>query len=253
MDWWENSYSQKGLTFLNYYIYNDSINQKLGKMNKYFITLLFVFTSINFSYSQEWELQGTKLHVPLKADAGEVVAMSNEVLKEVRVQITEDFEVKKGYLNFAYKEGVIYPLRRSKDGYDLYYAHDKKIAGKYWGVGINEDDPEDVIAVLVSPDGDLVKLKKYKINDKVKMVDHYQKCTDCYTQELIYVGMKGSELLFTYQEVVGVLNKVRAKNEFTSSFNPDQIIEFKGLNLKMLKATNSAIEYEVLERFSPLR
>jgi len=85
------------------------------------------------------------------------------------------------------------------------------------------------------------------------MVDHYQKCTDCYTQELIYVGMKGSELLFTYQEVVGVLNKVRAKNEFTSSFNPDQIIEFKGLNLKMLKATNSAIEYEVLERFSPLR
>lgn len=222
-------------------------------MNKYFITLLFVFTGFNFSYSQEWELQGTKLHMPLKADAGEVVAMTNEVIKEVRVQLTESFEVKKGFLKFEYKEGVIYPLRRSKDGYDLYYAHDKLIDGKYKGVGIHEDDPENVIAVLVSPDGDLVKLKKYKINDKVKMVDHFQKCTDCYTQELRYAGMKGSELLFTYQEVVGVLNKVRAEDEFTSTFYPDQIIEFKGLNLKILKATNSSIEYQVLQRFSPLR
>lgn len=222
-------------------------------MNKYFITLFLVFTGLSFSIAQGREFQGTKLHVPLKADSGEVVVLSDEVIKEVRVQLTESFEVKKGFLNFAYTEGVIYPLRRSKDGYDLYYAHDKLIEGKYKGVGIHEDDPEDVIAVLVSPDGDLVKLKKYKINDKVKMVDHFQKCTDCYTQELKYAGMQGNELLFIYRELIGVLNKVRFEDEFTYSFDPGQIIDYKGLNLKMLKATNSSLEYEVLQGFSPLR
>lgn len=238
---------------MNYYIYNHIIYQKLFIMNKYFITLFLVFTGFGFSFAQGREVQGTKLHVPLKSDAGEIVAMSNEVIKDLRVQITADFEVKKGFLNFAYKEGVIYPLRRSKDGYDLYYAHDKLIEGKYKGVGIHEDDPEDVIAVLVSPDGDLVKLKKYKINDKVKMVDHFQKCTDCYTQELRYVGMQGNELLFTYRELIGVLNKVRVEDEFTYSFDPDQIIDYKGLNIKMLKANNSTLEYEVLQGFEPLR
>lgn len=238
---------------MNYYIYSESINQKPFMMIKYFMSLLFVFTGFYFLSAQERDFQGTKLHTPLKADAGEVVAMSDEVLKEVRVQITEDFEVKKGFLNFEYKEGVIYPLRRSKDGYDLYYAHDKKISGKYWGVGIHEDDPENIIAVLVSPEGDLVKLKKYKMKDKVKMVDHFQKCTDCYSQQLKYVGMQGNELLFTYQELVGVLNKIRFEDEFTYSFDPDQIIDYKGLNLKMIKATNSSLEYEVLKGFEPLR
>lgn len=203
--------------------------------------------------AQEREFQGTKLNVPLKAEAGGIVAESNEVTRQLQVQLTESFEVKKGYLKIQYQEGVTYPLRRSKDGYDLYYAHDKKISGKYWGVGINEDDPEDVIAVLVSLEGDLVKLKKYNIKDKVKMVDHFQKCSNCYTQELRFAGMQGNELLFTYKELIGVLNKVRFEDEFTYSFDENQLIDFKGLSIKMLKASNSSLEFEVLQSFDPLR
>jgi hypothetical protein len=49
------------------------------------------------------------------------------------------------------------------------------------------------------------------------------------------------------------LNKVRVEDEFTYSFDPGQIIDYKGLNLKMLKATSSSLEYEVLHGFEPLR
>ncbi len=214
---------------------------------------IFLVFFCHVGFSQEWELQGTELNVPLHAEAGEIVVAQDEMIKDIQVQLIESFEVKKGFLTFAYKQGDTYPLRRSKDGYDLYYAHDTKIAGKYKGVGIHEDDPEDIIAVLVDPDGDLVKLKKYKLNDKIKMVDHFQKCRDCYTQQLKYVGMQGNELLFTYKELIGVLSKVRLEDEFTSSFDPDEIIEFKGMNLKILKASNSSLEYEVLQGFEPLR
>ena len=145
-------------------------------------TLFIVFCHI--ANAQQWELQGTELHVPLKAEAGEIVAVSNEVIKEVHVQITEGYEVKKGYMKYQYKEGDTYPLRRAKSGYDLYYDNKKLVGGKYLGVGIHEDDPEDIISVLVSPEGDLVKLKKYKMNDQIMMTDFFRKCNDCYTQEL---------------------------------------------------------------------
>lgn len=214
-------------------------------------TLLILFC--HSGNAQQWELQGTELHVPLKAEAGEIVAVSNEVIKEVQVQITEDYEVKKGYMKYQYKEGDAYPLRRAKSGYDLYYDNKKLIGGKYLGVGINEDDPEDIISVLVSPEGDLVKLKKFKMNDQIMMIDFFRKCNDCYTQELTYVGMQGNELLFTYREIIGVLKKVRFEGEFTWSFEPGQMIEYKGLNVKMLKASNSTLEYEVIKGFDALR
>ena len=213
--------------------------------------LLIAFCPI--ANAQEWELQVTELHIPLKAEAGEVVAVSNEVIKDIRVQITAPYEVKKGFLKYQYKEGDTYPLRRAKSGYDLYYDNKKLIEGKYLGVGINEDDPEDIISVLVSPEGDLVKLKKYKMNDQVMMTDFFRKCNDCYTQELKYVGMQENELIFTYREIIGVLKKVRYEGEFTWSFDAGQIIDYKGLQIKMLKATNSSLEYEVIESFDALR
>ena len=203
--------------------------------------------------AQEREFQGTELNVPMKSETGGIVAVSNEVTRQLQVQITESFEAKRGFLKFQYQEGVTYPLRRAKDGYDLYYDNKKLVEGKYWGVGINHDDPEDIIAVIVSPEGDLIKLKKYKLNDQIIMTDSFQKCSDCYTQELRYAGMQGNELLFTYRELIGVLNKVRFEDEFTFSFDANQLIDFKGLNIKMLKANSSSLEYEVVSLFEPLR
>lgn len=217
------------------------------------LTCLCLILLCQYAYSQERELRSSPKNQLLKAGVGEIVAETKEMIREERVRILSSFPVKKGYLKFDYLEGEVYPLRRAKDGYDLYYAHDRLKEGKYKGVGINEDDPEDIIAVLVSPEGDLIKLKKYPLNDKVEMTDAFQKCNTCYTQELRYVGMQGNELLFTYRELMGVLNKVRFENEFTFSFDPEQTIDFKGLTFRVSKATNNFIEYEILESFDPLR
>lgn len=200
-------------------------------------------------HSQERTLKSSPQNQLLKVNKGEVVAQTKELIQEERVRILTSFTVKKGYLKFDYKEGDVYPLRRSKDGYDLYYAHDKLHGGKYKGVGINEYDPTDVIAVLVSPEGDLVKLKKFPLMDKTEMVDAFQKCNTCYTQELRFAGMQGNELLFTYKELMGVLDKVSIEDEFTYSFDPNQTIYFKGLTFKVSKATSNSIEYEIMESF----
>jgi len=237
------------------FAYHSSKKDKLFFMKVFrgFLLCVILVLFSNVGSAQEREFQGTKLNVPMKAEKGEVVAVSNEGTKQLQVKITESFEAKKGFLKFQYQEGVIYPLRSLKDGYDLYYDNKKLTQGKYWGVGINEDDPEDVIAVIVSPEGDLVRLKKYKLNDRIVMTESFQKCSDCYTQELRFAGMQGKELLFTYRELIGVLNKVRFEDEFTFSFEQNQMIDYKGLNIKMLKASNASLEYEVLELFESLR
>ena len=216
------------------------------------LTFMFLMLLTLEGYAQERQLQSSPKNKILEANTGGVVAETKELIKEEQVRIRTAFTVKKGYLKFKYEEGTLYPLRRAKDGYDLYYAHDRLQEGKYKGVGIQEDDPEDIIAVLVSPEGDLIKLKKYKLNDKIEMTDTFQKCNTCYTQELRYAGMQGNELLFTYRELVGVLNKVRFESEFTYSFDPDQTIDFKGLSFKVSKATNTSITYEILESFDSL-
>ncbi len=204
-------------------------------------------------YSQQRELQETQRNVPLKAEVGEIVAMSKEVIKDVQVQITESFEVKKRSLTYKYKEGVTYPLRRAKDGYNLYYAHDRLIDGKYGGVGINEDDPDDIIAVLVSPDGDLIKMKKDTLNEKIEMVEKFQVCRECYRKEFKYLGMEGNVLKFSYQKLVGVLNKLSFEEEVTFTYSQGQIIEYKDLKLKVVDATDTFVAYEILQAFNPLK
>lgn len=217
------------------------------------LTSLFLVLLCQNINSQERELKSSPKNKVLKVVAGEVVVETKEMIREERIRIESSFSVKKGYLKFDYKEGEVYPLRRAKDGYDLYYAHDRLKEGKYKGVGINQDDPEDIIAVLVSPEGDLIKLKNYPLNDKITMTDSFQKCNTCYTQELRYAGMQVNELLFTYRELFGVLDKVRFETEFTFSFDPEQPIDYKGMTIKVSKATSTSLEYMILESFDPLK
>lgn len=224
------------------------MNMKL--FQRIFLGILLIL-SYQIGYSQQRELQETKRNVPHKAEVGEMMVMSKEVIKDIQVQITTSFEVKKRIFKYEYKEGVTYPLRRAKDGYNLYYAHDKLIDGKYGGVGINEDDPDDIIAVLVSPDGDLIKMKKHKLNEKIEMVEKLQVCRECNRKEFKYVGLEGNVLKFTYQNFFGVLNKLLFEEELTFSYLQNQIIEYKGLELKIVNATNSFVSYEILQQFDP--
>lgn len=220
-------------------------------MNLFRVMLLFVTLMIchHQGYSQQRELQGTELNIALKTDLGEIMVLSKEVIKDIQVQITSSYEVKKRAFNYKYPEGVTYPLRRSKDGYNLYYAHDTRIDGKYGGVGINEDNPDDIIAVLVSPDGDLIKMKKYKMNDHIKMVEKYEVCRECQRKEFIYLGLDGNQLKFKFQHFSGVLNKILSEEELSFSYKKYEIIEYDGAQLKIIEASPKFISYEVLQSF----
>ena len=200
-------------------------------------------------FCQERELQSTQLNTPLQTDLDGIVVFSKELIKDIQVEITGAYEVKKKSYKYEYKEGMTYPLRRSKDGYHLYYDHDQLLDGRYKGVGINEDDPDDIIAVLVSPNGDLVRMKKSSMKDHIKMVETYEVCRECNRKEFVYLGLDGNQLKFRFQHFFGVLNKVLLEEEVSFSYKKFDIIEYQGAQLRIIEASPTSISYEVLESF----
>lgn len=213
--------------------------------------LLTILCLLNYleGYTQDKELQGTVKNTTLTCKIGEPAIVSEEVIKEVKVRIIESFEVKSGFTRYMHQAEEIYPLRRTKKGYHLYYSQQKLIDGKYWGIGISEDDINDVIPVLVRPNGDLERIKKYKINDKIEFVDTYQSCSDCSHKELIYIGLESDNIKFKYRELHGILKKVLFEEEVFIKMDKDQTIFYKGVKLKILSIDQDSLKYQVLEGF----
>ena len=220
----------------------------LGKIT-FIISCVFIF---NVGYGQQKELQTTALHEKLSCKTGEVMVVSKELIKNVQVRIIESFEVKSGFTKFTHQKGTTYPLRRTKKGYHLYYAQHKLTAGNYWGIGINEDDPDDVIPVLVNPNGDIDKMKKYKIQKKIEYVETFQTCSACYRAEFVYLGLDENQLTFSYKEFIGVLDKLSFEEELTVPLKEGLTIDHKGMKLKIHKASKESISYELLKAFNSL-
>ena len=71
-----------------------------------------------------------------------------------------------------------------------------------------------------------------------------------FDQRLIYNGLSGSTLKFLYREFWGYDNRESLQQEVTYDLKIGQVIGFKSARFRILSATNTEIEYEVLEPFS---
>ncbi|UCE94120.1 MAG: hypothetical protein JSV73_02235 [Flavobacteriaceae bacterium] len=201
--------------------------------------------------SQERVLVSSELNKEMTAGPDQEFAASKLLAKTIQVQINEDFEVKSGFTKYKHKKDMKYPLRRAKKGYDLYYANDRLIDGKYWGIGINKKDSLDVISVLITPEGDMSKQKKYKIQDKIERIETFQSCNDCYIQKLTYLGKEEEEIKFKYQLLSGVLEKVLIEKDYNYQLREDTIYECEGLQFTINSIHGSTLEYELLSSFRP--
>ncbi|MCA0931814.1 hypothetical protein LCM02_05070 [Lutimonas saemankumensis] len=219
----------------------------------YFSRVIVLLCFIPFAVqSQERVLLSPELNKEMKAGPGELIASSKLMSRTLQVQILESFEVKSGFTKYKHLKATKYPLRRAKKGYDLYYANDKLVDGKYWGIGINQKDSLDVISVLVTPEGDMSKQKKYKIQKSIERIESLQPCNDCYIQKLTFLGQQDDELRFTYQLLSGVLNKISVEKEYSFRLQEDTIYECEGLRFTIINIDGSDLEYELLSSFTPI-
>ena len=222
------------------------------KLLSFACLIVFIVLNPDNLSAQDRVIIPAQLNKTMMASPGELFASSKLLAKTVQVQILESFEVKSGFTKYMHEKDVKYPLRRAKKGYDLYYANDRLIDGKYWGIGLNQKDSLDVISVLVTPEGDMSKQKKYKIENKIERIESLQSCNDCYTQKLIYLGAQNDELKFRYQLLSGVLNKIAKEKEYSFRLQEDTIYECEGLRFSIIDMKDATLEYELLSPFDPI-
>lgn len=222
------------------------------KLLSFACLIVFIVLNPDTLSAQDRVIIPAELNKTMMASPGELFASSKLLAKTMQVQILESFEVKSGFTKYMHEKDVKYPLRRAKKGYDLYYANDRLIDGKYWGIGINQKDSLDVISVLVTPEGDMSKQKKYKIEKKIERIESLQSCNDCYTQKLIYLGAQNDELKFRYQLLSGVLNKIAKEKDYSFRLQEDTIYECEGLRFSIIDRKDATLEYELLSPFGQI-
>ena len=73
-----------------------------------------------------------------------------------------------------------------------------------------------------------------------------------FKQELIYNGRVGNNLKIIYREYSNNMVRGAFSQEAQYDLSVSDIIAFKGARLRIVKATNEALEYEVLSHFEPI-
>jgi len=221
-------------------------------MKRFLIMIFVLFGIVIFIYSQEREVVTVKLNKVLTSEIGEAAVSTGEIIRNEAIKIVETFEVKQ-LVRFSHLAGEVYPLVYVKKGFKIFFLEKNLKDGRYWGIGINANNPNEVYPILASPIGLVYKMKKYKVQDKVKSTDVISPCADCYRQEFIYSGRIGNNVKFEYREFIGDLARPSFFQNLEYDITDNNIIGFKGLRLRIIKTTNTSIDFEVIEPFRPLR
>lgn len=221
-------------------------------MRRILILNTFLFLIVIFSYSQTREIVSMQLNKPMTSEIGEAAVSTGWIIRNEAIKIVETFEVKQ-LVKFSHTAGDVYPLVYVKKGFKIFFLEKNIKDGRYWGIGVNANNPNEAYPILASPIGLVYKMKKYKVQDKVKPTDYISLCDDCYRQEFIYSGRIGNTIKFEYREFIGDLARPSFFQNLEYDISDSNIIGFKGLRLKILKTTNTSIDFEIIEPFKPLR
>ena len=68
--------------------------------------------------------------------------------------------------------------------------------------------------------------------------------------EFIYNGRTGDEIKFIYREFINDLARPAFTQDLVYDLSADDVIGFKGMRLRVIEASNTSIEYSILEQIS---
>ena len=140
---------------------------------------------------------------------------------------------------------------------------DQKSVPLFEAIGIWEQDSGYHMVVMrqfvLGPDGEILReefllmpapaIKGVRaLNSEYSIL--WDKTDSFFDQRLIYNGLSGSTVKFLYREFSGFTNRSSFEQEVTYDLNIGEVIGFKSARFRILSATNTGIEYEVLQPFS---
>lgn len=225
-------------------------------MKKIFVPIVLILFFSSCTIKKPLQIRDkvtTELNTVLSSEIGNAVITESEVIKKKAIEINETFFIKSGFMKFDHLRGSIYPLQFSHKDYDFYFLKSNLKGGNYWGIAVNSTNSKEVFPALISMVNITKVFKKQPLINKTELIEIIESCDYCYKQELIYGGKVGNVVKFTYREYIGNLARPSFFQDLEYDIEESNIIGFKGIRMKILKTTNTFIQYEVINSFTPLK
>lgn len=193
-------------------------------------------------------------------EIGEKLVLQGEEDYQDAVKITSISDHVRFYSStFPYANGAILPYSGQTSVYKLYFdSKEKKVLSSrgysnevFYGIAIRKSDNK-AFPFYNQTMGSLGGLEVRSDDNLVVENTTYTdpNCKNCFKQEFVFNGKVDNNLKFIYREYTENM----ARPAFTQELQYDQkesnTIGFKGLRLEILKATNTVIEYKVLNSFT---
>lgn len=214
---------------------------------------LFISCGSVTNYYPKENIYDDKLNESKKSELGDKLALHAEgyFYDAIKIKSIESFKIKT--LDFPYKNGDILPLLSHNKNWYLYYNNSS--AKEIMGIAINKNNPSIILPFFAYSFNGLNNIITKDVGkillENSDLID--PNCKVCFKQELIFNGKVDNNLKFIYREYILDFARPSFIQEMQYDLNESKIIGFKGLRLEIIKASNTNIEYVILNPFNRLR
>jgi len=173
-----------------------------------------------------------------------ITLVSKETAKKYdAIEITKEVKIKPNVVK-TLKIGETFIKKFETEQFDLY----ENIDNPNFGIALskNNESPKTYSTGLT---GTGLKFQNPKYPLEYNLTERPIKNDDYYKQEFIYNGRVGNGIKFIYREFVNDYARPAFTQDLQYDLSDDSIIGFRGLRLEVVNATNTKIEYKILNHF----
>ena len=223
--------------------------KKIINMNK-LILLIFTFSLLSCGVQKRAVVPESsttfapELNIISNSEIGITLVSKEKGQNFKAIKITKEFKTKPGYLIKMIEVGEVFINDSYTEKYDL-YSNPTDIT---FGIAVPKNGENPLIyATNISGTGMSFKQLNENIEYTETSVPLKQK--DYFKQEFIYNGRVGNALKFIYREYVEDYARLAFTQDLQYDLSESKIIGFRGLRIEIINATNTKIEYKVLNHF----
>ncbi|SDR90808.1 hypothetical protein SAMN04515667_0963 [Formosa sp. Hel1_31_208] len=186
-------------------------------------------------------------------EIGNILVSREQGHKYDAIEITKEFKIELDYVVRTIEEGNIFINRYKTNTYDFYSSS----PDSEFGIAIERNGENPMIYTKGDNDGIYATGFSYNginlIRPKEKIVyiqtKELAKEKDNFKQEFIYNGRVRDALKFIYREYKNDYARPAFIQDLQYDLSESKIIGFRGMRVEIINATNTEIEYKVLNYF----
>lgn len=186
-------------------------------------------------------------------EIGNTVVYRENGHKYDAIEITKEFNIKLDGILKVIEQGNIFINQYNTKEYYFY----KSSSGSEFGIAIPRSGKNPLIYTYSNVDGIYTTGFSYNGLNLIKpkeQIDYIQtkvtsKNKDYFKQEFIYNGRVGNALKFIYREYLNDYARPAFTQDLQYDLSENKTIGFRGMRIEIINATNTIIEYKVLNYF----